>query len=131
MWAPVVVINLSAMTILCRHQTAMPAAAVPASFAGAVPGLTTGPDTVGWILARVAWMPVFAGRLMLIARYARRFEAQWQAGTRACECPQGGGPAGDGVRGVRTGAGVEENPARPAKPGPPGDRGHLSGPSGA
>ncbi|MFJ2701606.1 acyltransferase [Streptomyces sp. NPDC087428] len=82
-WAPVVVINLSAMTILCWHQTAMLAAAVPASFAGAVPGLTTGPDTVGWVLARVAWMPVFAGLLVLIARYARRFEAPWQAGTRA------------------------------------------------
>ncbi|WP_405403144.1 acyltransferase [Streptomyces sp. NBC_01104] len=82
-WAPVVVVNLSAMTILCWHQTAMLAAAVPASFAGAVPGLTTGPDTLGWILARVAWMPVFAGLLVLIARYARRFEAPWQAGTRA------------------------------------------------
>ncbi|MBO0913081.1 acyltransferase family protein [Streptomyces laculatispora] len=82
-WAPVVVINLSAMTILCWHQTAMLAAAVPASFAGAVPGLTTGPDTVGWVLARIAWMPVFAGLLVLIARYARRFEAPWQAGTRA------------------------------------------------
>ncbi|WP_327171213.1 acyltransferase [Streptomyces sp. NBC_01336] len=82
-WAPVVVVNLSAMTILCWHQTAMLAAAVPASFAGAVPGLTTGPDTLGWILARVAWMPVFAGLLVLIARYARRFEAPWEAGTRA------------------------------------------------
>lgn len=82
-WAPVVVVNLSAMTILCWHQTAMLAAAVPASFAGAVPGLTTGPDTLGWILARLAWMPVFAGLLVLIARYARRFEAPWKAGTRA------------------------------------------------
>ncbi|MFB7223501.1 acyltransferase [Streptomyces sp. NPDC056227] len=82
-WAPVVVINLSAMTILCWHQTAMLAAAVPASFAGAVPGLTTGPDTIGWVLGRLAWMPVFAGLLVLIARYARRFEAPWQAGTRA------------------------------------------------
>ncbi|WP_371603854.1 acyltransferase [Streptomyces sp. NBC_01220] len=82
-WAPVVVVNLSAMTILCWHQTAMLAAAVPASFAGSVPGLTTGPDTLGWILARVAWMPVFAGLLVLIARYARRFEAPWKAGTRA------------------------------------------------
>ncbi|MFC9248028.1 acyltransferase [Streptomyces sp. NPDC057136] len=82
-WAPVVVINLSAMTILCWHQTAMLAAAVPASFAGALPGLTTGPDTLGWILARLAWMPVFAGLLVLIARYARRFEAPWQTGTRA------------------------------------------------
>ncbi|MGW8888897.1 acyltransferase family protein [Streptomyces sp. NPDC055749] len=82
-WAPVVVINLSAMTILCWHQTAMLAAAVPASFAGALPGLTTGPDTIGWILARLAWMPVFAGLLVLIARYARRFEAPWQSGTGA------------------------------------------------
>ncbi|MER6120427.1 acyltransferase [Streptomyces sp. NPDC001743] len=82
-WAPVVMVNLSAMTILCWHQTAMLAAAVPASFAGAVPGLTTGPDTLGWVLARLAWMPVFAGLLVLIARYARRFEAPWKAGTRA------------------------------------------------
>ncbi|MFB6698831.1 acyltransferase family protein [Streptomyces rubiginosohelvolus] len=87
LWAPVVVVNLSAMTILCWHQTAMLAAAVPASLAGtggvAVAGLTTAPDTVGWILARAAWLPVFAGLLVLIARYARRFEAPWRAGTRA------------------------------------------------
>ncbi|CAM5520381.1 acyltransferase [Streptomyces fimicarius] len=87
LWAPVVVVNLSAMTILCWHQTAMLAAAVPASLAGAagttVAGLTTAPDTVGWLLARFAWLPVFAGLLVLIARYARRFEAPWQAGTRA------------------------------------------------
>ncbi len=79
LWAPVVVINLSAMTILCWHQTAMLAAAVPASFAGAMPGLTTAPDSVGWILARLAWMPLFAGLLVLISRYARRFEAPWEA----------------------------------------------------
>ncbi|MFD4022091.1 acyltransferase [Streptomyces sp. NPDC058576] len=87
LWAPVVVVNLSAMTILCWHQTAMLAAAVPASLTGAagtaVAGLTTAPDTVGWILARIAWLPVFAGLLVLIARYARRFEAPWRAGTRA------------------------------------------------
>lgn len=33
LWAPVVVINLSAMTILCWHQTALLAAAIPGSFA--------------------------------------------------------------------------------------------------
>ncbi|MEU9719788.1 acyltransferase [Streptomyces sp. NPDC047976] len=74
-WAPVVVVNLSAMTILCWHQTAMLAAAVPGALAGAVPGLTTAPDTLGWIAARAAWMPVFAVLLAVIARYARRFEA--------------------------------------------------------
>lgn len=77
LWAPVVVINLSAMTILCWHQTAMLAAAVPASFLGPVAGLTTAPDTLGWILARLAWMPLFAGMLLLIGRYARGFETPW------------------------------------------------------
>ncbi|WP_250287288.1 acyltransferase family protein [Streptomyces atroolivaceus] len=83
LWAPVVVINLSAMTILCWHQTAMLAAAVPASFAGAVPGLTTSPDSVGWILARLAWMPLFAALLVLVSRYARRFEAPWETDSRS------------------------------------------------
>ena len=46
-------INLCAMTILCWHQTAMLAAAVPGSFAGPLAGLTTAPDGLGWIAARV------------------------------------------------------------------------------
>ncbi|MFJ9617759.1 acyltransferase family protein [Streptomyces noursei] len=77
LWSPVVVINLSAMTILCWHQTAMFAAAVPASFAGAVPGLTTAPDAVAWIPERLAWMPVLAVLLVLIGAVTRRFEAPW------------------------------------------------------
>ncbi|MET7615568.1 acyltransferase [Streptomyces sp. NPDC005408] len=83
LWAPVVVINLSAMTILCWHQTAMLAAAVPASLIGRVGGLTTAPDSLGWILARLAWMPLFAGLLILIGRYARGFEAPWARTTKA------------------------------------------------
>ncbi|MFK0290805.1 acyltransferase [Streptomyces sp. NPDC090442] len=83
LWAPVVVINLSAMTILCWHQTAMFAAAVPASFAGAVPGLTTVPDAPGWVLARLAWIPVFAVLLVLVGRVTRRFEAPWTGAGRA------------------------------------------------
>ncbi|WP_329120952.1 acyltransferase family protein [Streptomyces sp. NBC_01353] len=77
LWAPVVVVNLSAMTILCWHQTAMLAAAIPASYVGEVPGLVGAPDSVGWILARLAWMPLFAGLLVLIGRYARGFESPW------------------------------------------------------
>ncbi|MFB7372205.1 acyltransferase [Streptomyces sp. NPDC056222] len=77
LWAPVVVVNLSAMTILCWHQTAMLAAAIPASYVGEVPGLVVAPDSVGWILARLAWMPLFAGLLVLIGRYARGFESPW------------------------------------------------------
>ncbi len=83
LWAPVVVVNLCAMTILCWHQTAMLAAAVPGAFAGAVAGLTTAPDSVGWIAARVAWMPVFAVLLVGIARYARRFEGPPREGRGA------------------------------------------------
>ncbi|MYW65456.1 acyltransferase [Streptomyces sp. SID8379] len=82
LWAPVVVINLSAMTILCWHQTAMLTAAIPASFAGAVPGLTTAPDTLGWVVARLVWLPLFATSLLLIGRYARGLESPWKRARR-------------------------------------------------
>ena len=82
LWAPVVVINLSAMTILCWHQTALLAAAIPGSFAGAIPGLTTAPDTLAWIAIRLAWLPLFATLLVLIGRYARGFESPWQRVSR-------------------------------------------------
>ncbi|WP_106400904.1 acyltransferase family protein [Actinocorallia populi] len=77
LWAPVVIINLSAMTILCWHQTAMLAAAIPASFAAPLAGLTTAPVTAGWIAARLAWLPLFALLLIGIARFARRLESPW------------------------------------------------------
>ncbi|MBT2504984.1 acyltransferase [Streptomyces sp. ISL-98] len=83
LWAPVVVVNLSAMTILCWHQTAMLASAVPGSLlVGTVPGLTSAPDSLGWVLARAAWLPVFAAFLVLIGKYARGFEAPWTKATR-------------------------------------------------
>ncbi|MEV8348718.1 acyltransferase [Streptomyces niveus] len=85
LWAPVVVINLSAMTILCWHQSAMLAAAVPGSYLGAVPGLTTAPDSLGWIVGRVLWMPLFAALLVVITRYARVFETPWPSGTRGAK----------------------------------------------
>lgn len=85
-WAPVVAINLSAMTILCWHQTAMLAAAIPGAALGVVPGLTSAPDTGGWIAARVLWMPLFAALLLVTARSARYLDAPWSwagAGRRA------------------------------------------------
>ncbi|MGY0486765.1 acyltransferase family protein [Streptomyces sp. WG-D5] len=82
LWAPVVVINLSAMTILCWHQTALLTAAIPGSFAGAVPGLTAAPDTLGWTAIRLAWLPLFAALLVLIGRYARGFESPWKRTSR-------------------------------------------------
>ncbi|MCX5585485.1 acyltransferase family protein [Streptomyces erythrochromogenes] len=65
-WAKVALVNLSAMTIFLWHQTAMMAVTalgllVPAR----LPGLHTAPDSVGWIVARVGWLPVFAAALGL------------------------------------------------------------------
>ncbi|RII17310.1 hypothetical protein DSC45_14200 [Streptomyces sp. YIM 130001] len=85
LWAPVVVINLSAMTILCWHQTAMFATAATGALFGSVPGLTAAPDTLGWVGVRLLWLPVFAALLIGIGRYARKFEAPWQTGTRASQ----------------------------------------------
>ncbi|MFB7663918.1 acyltransferase [Kitasatospora sp. NPDC056138] len=78
LWLPVVVVNLSAMTIFCWHQTAMYSVALTASrLGGAVPGLTTAPDSAGWVLARLAWLPLFGLVLAAIGRYARRFDGPW------------------------------------------------------
>ncbi|MFJ1564582.1 acyltransferase family protein [Streptomyces erythrochromogenes] len=65
-WAKVALVNLSAMTVFLWHQTAMMAVTalgllVPAR----LPGLHTAPDSVGWIAARVMWLPVFAAALGL------------------------------------------------------------------
>ncbi|MFJ9546023.1 acyltransferase family protein [Streptomyces erythrochromogenes] len=65
-WAKVALVNLSAMTVFLWHQTAMMAVTalgllVPAR----LPGLHTAPESVGWIAARVLWLPVFAAALGL------------------------------------------------------------------
>ncbi|MDJ1130625.1 acyltransferase family protein [Streptomyces iconiensis] len=83
LWAPVVAVNLSAMTIFCWHQSAMLLAAVPSAFLGTVGGLTTAPDSLGWILARLAWLPVFALALIAIGSVTRRFDAPWKGASRA------------------------------------------------
>ncbi|MFI8994986.1 acyltransferase [Streptomyces sp. NPDC053542] len=80
LWAPVVIVNLCAMTVFCWHQTAMLAVAVPSSYCGPIPGLTTAPDSTAWLLTRLAWLPVFALALAAISLLTRRFEAPWGAG---------------------------------------------------
>ncbi|MFG3497194.1 acyltransferase [Streptomyces sp. NPDC047928] len=82
LWAPVVLINLSALTILCWHQTAMLAVAVPGSLFGEVAGLTGAPDSFGWIAARLAWLPLFALAFAVIASWTRRFEGPWPGSGR-------------------------------------------------
>ncbi|WP_443065099.1 acyltransferase family protein [Streptomyces sp. NBC_00576] len=78
LWAAVVGVNLSAMTIFCWHQTALLTLAIPGSLVGVpVPGLTTPPDTTVWILARLAWLPLIAATLFALGRLTHRFEAPW------------------------------------------------------
>ncbi|WP_028812122.1 acyltransferase family protein [Streptomyces flavidovirens] len=64
--AAVALVNLSAMTVFLWHQTALMAVTATGLLAGgALPGLHTVPDGSGWILARTAWLPVFAAALLV------------------------------------------------------------------
>ncbi|WP_406379347.1 acyltransferase [Streptomyces sp. NBC_01618] len=65
-WAAVAVVNLSAMTIFLWHQTAMIAVtATGLLVGGTLTGLHTVPDAPGWVLARLVWLPAFAGALLI------------------------------------------------------------------
>lgn len=65
-WAGAAWVNLSAMTVFLWHQTAMMAVtALGLLLPVRLPGLHTVPDSVGWIAARVLWLPVFAAALGL------------------------------------------------------------------
>ncbi|MFF7472603.1 acyltransferase family protein [Streptomyces sp. NPDC008092] len=59
-WAAVALVNLSAMTIFLWHQTALMATTATGLLLGRLPGLHTPPDHLGWIAARLLWLPVFA-----------------------------------------------------------------------
>nr|ADK54835.1 hypothetical protein [uncultured soil bacterium] len=60
-WAAVALVNLSAMTIFLWHQTALIAVTALGLLVGTpLTGLHTVPDSLVWVLARVAWLPVFA-----------------------------------------------------------------------
>ncbi|MFF9352521.1 acyltransferase [Streptomyces sp. NPDC014734] len=75
LWALVAMTNLSAMTIFLWHQTAMIAVtATGLLLGGPLPGLHTAPDTPGWILARLAWLPAFAGALLICWAAFRGYE---------------------------------------------------------
>ncbi|PWI20645.1 acyltransferase [Streptomyces sp. Act143] len=62
-WAAVALVNLSAMTIFLWHQTALMATTATGLLAGRLPGLHTVPDDLGWVAARLVWLPVFAAVL--------------------------------------------------------------------
>ncbi|WP_441247196.1 acyltransferase family protein [Kitasatospora sp. McL0602] len=74
-WAVVALVNLSAMTIFLWHQTAMMATTATGLLTGrALPGLHTVPDGPAWILARLAWLPVFAVALLICWAAFRSYE---------------------------------------------------------
>lgn len=74
-WAAVALVNLSAMTVFLWHQTAMIAVTALALFAGRpLPGLHTAPDGVGWVLARIGWLPVFGCALLVCWAVFRVYE---------------------------------------------------------
>lgn len=76
LWAGVAAVNLAAMTIFCWHQVPMVLVSLAGKSAiGAVPGLTTSPDQLSWVLARLAWLPVMAAVLVAVVAATRRFEA--------------------------------------------------------
>lgn len=74
-WAKVAFVNLSAMTVFLWHQTAMMAVTALGLLVSAdLPGLHTRPDSVGWIAARLLWLPVFAAALTLCLAAFRTYE---------------------------------------------------------
>ncbi|MEU0208272.1 acyltransferase family protein [Streptomyces canus] len=73
-WAAVAFVNLSAMTIFLWHQTALMATTATGLAAGRLPGLHTVPDGLGWVAARLAWLPVFVLALAVCWSAFRSFE---------------------------------------------------------
>ncbi|MEU3753914.1 acyltransferase [Streptomyces olivoreticuli] len=88
-WAAVALVNLSAMTIFLWHQTAMMAVTATGLLTGgALPGLHTLPDGPGWILARLAWLPVFGAALLICWAAFRTYEqGRPRGGGRAANRP--------------------------------------------
>lgn len=75
-WAAVAVVNLAAMTVFLWHQTAMIVVTASALLVagGPLPGLHTVPDGVGWVAARLLWLPVFALALLVCWAAFRSYE---------------------------------------------------------
>ncbi|MEU7014045.1 acyltransferase [Streptomyces sp. NPDC046385] len=79
-WAAVALLNLCAMTVFLWHQTAMIAVTagglLTAGFLGHGPltGLHTVPDGYVWVLARLAWIPVFVCALLVCGAAFHAYE---------------------------------------------------------
>ncbi|MEV0195683.1 acyltransferase [Nonomuraea sp. NPDC050691] len=107
-WAMVAVVNLSAMTLFLWHQTAMIAVTALGLLAGApLPGLHTVPGDAGWLLARLAWLPVFALALLVCLAAFHAYERGSSPGRRGSSGRAGTTPPGSSGR-VGTGLGHGE-----------------------
>ncbi|WP_308206868.1 acyltransferase family protein [Actinoallomurus rhizosphaericola] len=73
-WAPVALVNLSAMTVFCWHQTSFMLVTLATRPFDRLPGLHDVPDHWSWIAARMAWLPAFASVLAVCLAMFRRFE---------------------------------------------------------
>ncbi|MFE2275815.1 acyltransferase [Streptomyces sp. NPDC059454] len=73
-WAAVALVNLSAMTIFLWHQSALMATTATGLLAGRLPGLHTVPDDLGWVAARLVWLPVFVVALAVCRSAFRSWE---------------------------------------------------------
>lgn len=88
-WAVVALINLSAMTLFLWHQTAMLAVTAVGLFAAPLPGLHTVPDGLGWVPARIAWLPLFAIALAVCWSAFSAAERDRSAGSARDAAPAG------------------------------------------
>ncbi len=103
-WAAVALVNLSAMTVFLWHQTAMMAVSVTTlRLYGPLPGLHTVPDGLGWVLARLCWLPVFAGALLICWAAFHGYEAGRPRKGGGGVVGGGGGVVRGGSRVVREG----------------------------
>ncbi|MEU8995310.1 acyltransferase family protein [Streptomyces caniferus] len=80
-WAAVALMNLSVITIFLWHQTAMlSATAITLALTGPHSGLHTAPDTPGWVLARLLWVPAFALLLVGLCKAFQHVEGDARGG---------------------------------------------------
>ena len=67
----VTAINRAALPIYLGHQSVLIAVTAAVTLAApTAPGLLTAPDGPGWVLRRIAWLPVFAAVLATVVRGA-------------------------------------------------------------
>lgn len=76
-WAPVAMINLTAMTIFCWHQVPLVLLSAGGAALDGVPGLNDAPTSAGWVVDRVPWLVVMTALLVLLVAAASRFERPW------------------------------------------------------